>query len=150
MSQLVYVEPEAVVSGQLKRAARKRTVPLHPALEKLGLLKYLAALPKVSKWIFPGLTSGDGKDKRGGSVGKAFGRWRDKLGIERPNEQLDFLSLRHTFGKAIEDAGISPNDCARLMGHAVRGITASVYSGPELKRVAPLVARVWWDGLLLA
>jgi integrase len=144
---VIYVEREAAVSGELKRPARERTVPLHPALEKLGVLQYLAALPRGSRWIFPGL--GDGMDKRSGAVGKAFNRWRRELGIERPGEKLDFHSLRHTFGKAIEDAGIRPNDCARLLGHSVPGITSSIYSGPELKRVAPLVARVKWEGLRL-
>jgi integrase len=146
---VIYVQPEAAVSGELKRPARQRAVPLHPALEQLGLLKYMAALPRDSQWLFPGLAARTGKDKRSGAVGKAFNRWRKALGIERQGETLDFHSLRHTFGKAIEDVGIAPNDCARLMGHAVKGITASVYSGPELRRVAPLVASVTWEGLLL-
>ena len=51
------------------------------------------------------------------------------------------------FGKAIEDAGINAEDRARLMGHKTKGISSSVYSSPELRRVAPLVAGVKWDGL---
>jgi integrase len=146
---VISVERAAAIAGELKRPARERTVPLHPALVKLGLPEYIAALPKGERWLFPGLGDGDMKGKRAGGVGKAFNRWRRALGIERDGEQLDFHSLRHTFGKAIEDVGVSPNDCARLLGHAVRGISASVYSAPELKRVAPLVARVSWDGLRL-
>jgi integrase len=146
---VISVERAAAIAGELKRPARERTVPLHPALVKLGLLEYVAALPKGERWLFPGLGEGDLKGKRAGGVGKAFNRWRRALGIERDGEQLDFHSLRHTFGKGIEDAGIAPNDCARLLGHAVRGISASVYSAPELKRVAPLVAKVGWDGLRL-
>jgi integrase len=146
---IIAVERAAAVSGELKRAARERTVPLHPALVKLGLLEYIAALPKGTPWLFPNLGEGAATDKRAGPVGKAFNKWRRRLGIERPPEKLDFHSLRHTFGKAIEDAGISPNDCARLLGHAVKGISASVYSAPELKRVAPLVAKVGWEGLRL-
>jgi integrase len=138
----ISVERAAAVSGELKRAARERTVPLHPALVKLGLLKYIEALPKGTPWLFPNLSEGAATDKRAAPVGKAFNKWRRRLGIERPPEKLDFHSLRHTFGKAIEDAGISPNDCARLLGHAVKGISASVYSAPELRRVAPLVAKV--------
>jgi integrase len=145
---IIAVTAAAAVSGELKRAARERTVPLHPALIRLGLLEYVAARPKGERWIFPGLSETK-QDKRGDPVGKAFNRWRRKLGIERPGETLDFHSLRHTFGKAIEDHGLTSNDCARLMGRAVRGITASVYSAPELKRVAPLLARVTWDGLRL-
>jgi integrase len=40
---VIAVTRAAAVSGELKRPARERTVPLHPALEKLGLLRYIAA-----------------------------------------------------------------------------------------------------------
>jgi integrase len=144
---VVDITPEAALSGALKRRARTRIIPLHPELERLGLLKYRAALD--TERFFPGLPmpKNDDDDKIGGALGKAFGRWRDKLGIGREDAQLDFHSFRHCFGKAIEDAGITTEDRARLMGHAIKGISSAVYSGPELKRVAPLVAGVRWDGL---
>jgi integrase len=146
---VVDITPEAALSGALKRRARKRIIPLHPELERLGLLKYRDALN--SERLFPGLPSpkNDDDDKIGGALGKSFGRWRDKLGIGREDAQLDFHSFRHCFGKSIEDAGISAEDRARLMGHAVKGISSAVYSGPELKRVAPQVARVTWAGLVI-
>ena len=80
-------------------------------------------------------------------VGRAFNNWRRQLGIDYEDRQLDFHSLRHTFDTAIEDVGISQSDRARLLGHPVPGISSSVYSAPELKRVAPLVARVRWEAL---
>jgi len=144
---VIRVTPEAAVSGKLKRKARDRTVPLHPELERVGFLKYVKALPSSSARIFPNLPVNENKKKLGASLGKAFNRWRVKLGIKREGEQLDFHSLRHSFGKAIEDAGISAEDRARLMGHEIEGISSSVYSAPELTRVAPQVARVTWRGL---
>ena len=46
----------------------------------------------------------------------------------------------------MEDLGISEPDRTRLLA-AIPGISSSVYSAPELKRVAPLVAKVKWEGL---
>jgi integrase len=146
---VIDITPDAAVSGRLKREARRRIAPLHPQLEALGLLKYLAALPRNAQRVFPDLTiGGKGKDHLGAALGKAFRRWRESVGIvSTPGRKLDFHSFRHTFGKAIEDAGITAADCSRLLGHKVAGISSSVYSGPELSRVAPLVAKVAWQGL---
>src|SRR5262249_36014330 len=124
-------------AGPLKRKARERNIPLHPELERLGLLAYMAALPRDAKRIFPGLSNSNTKTKFGVELGRRFNKWRRALGIERQGEKLDFHSLRHTFSKAAEDVGLTPADHSRVMGHAVAGITRSVYSAPELKRVAP-------------
>lgn len=147
---VIYIAPEAALCGALKRASRERTVPLHPELERLGLLKYLAALPRNAERIFPGLPVHASKNKLSPALGRAFNDWRRKLGIDYEDRQLDFHSLRHTFGNAIEDVGIPQSDRARLLGYAVPGISSSVYSAPELKRVAPLVARVKWEGLTVS
>ena len=144
---VIHITHEAALSGELKRKSRERTIPLHPELERLGLLKYHAALPRDSEWLFPGLPVHKSKNKRSPRVGRAFNNWRRQLGIDYKDRQLDFHSLRHTFGTAIEDVGITQSDRARLLGHAVPGISSSVYSAPELKRVAPLVARVKWEAL---
>jgi len=144
---VIYVEHEAALSGKLKSEGHERTVPLHPELERLGLLKYHAALPRNAERLFPNLPIHDSKGKRGPTLGQAFNNWRRNLGINYKDRPLDFHSLRHTFGKMMEDLGISEPDRARLLGHAVPGIGSSVYSAPELKRVAPLVAKVKCEGL---
>jgi integrase len=145
---VINILPEAALSHALKRPARKRVIPLHPELERLGLLKYRASLPKDTKRLFPNLpTPKNGKDKIGGALGKSFGRWRKALGIEREGAQLDFHSLRHTFTKALEDTGCAEADADRITGHSHKGLTFGLYSAPELRRVAPLVAGVKWDGL---
>jgi integrase len=148
---MIHVEPEAALSGALKRTARKRIIPLHPELQRLGLLQYLDALPRGAERLFPGLpVPANGKDKLGGALGKAFGRWRVKLGIKREGEQLDFHSLRHNFTNTLENIGTSQSDAARLAGHKVKGVTFGVYSAPELKRLAGIVERIKYDGLKIA
>jgi len=144
---VIHIMHEAALSGKLKHKSRERTIPLHPELERLGLLKYHAALPRDTERLFPGLPVHKSKNKRSPRVGRAFNNWRRQLGIDCEDRQLDFHSLRHTFDTAIEDVGITQSDRARLLGHAVPGISSSVYSAPELKRVAPLVARVRWEAL---
>jgi integrase len=145
---VIEVTPEAAVSKRLKREARHRIVPLHPELVRLGLLKYIAALPSDAKRIFPGLPiGGKGKDHLGGALGKAFKRWRDAIGIKSSEDRkLDFHSFRHTFYKAMEDCGMPDNDRKRIAGHLIKGMEG-IYSGPELLRVAPLLAKVNWPGL---
>jgi integrase len=147
---VIHITPEAALSGELMRKSRERTVPLHPELERLGLLKCMAALPRGAEWLFPGLPIHKSKGKRSPRLGKAFNNWRRSLGIDYEDRQLDFHSLRHCFGRAIEDVGMTAQDRARLLGHPVPGISSSVYSAPELARVAPLVARVKWEGLRVA
>jgi integrase len=147
---VIHITPEAALSSELMRKSRERTVPLHPELERLGLLKYMAALPRGAEWLFPGLPIHKSKGKRSPRLGKAFNNWRRSLGIDYEDRQLDFHSLRHCFGRAIEDVGMTAQDRARLLGHPVPGISSSVYSSPELARVAPLVARVKWEGLRVA
>jgi integrase len=145
---VIDVLPEAALSGALKRPARRRIIPLHPELERLGLLTYLNALPRGVERLFPGLPAPtNGKDKLGAAVGKSFNRWRKKLGIDYEDRQLDFHSLRHVFIKALENAGTSQSDAARLAGHKVKGITFGLYSGRELQRLAGIVERIKYDGL---
>ena len=144
---VIHITHEAALSGELKRKSRERTIPLHPELERLGLLKYHAFLPRDTEWLFPGLPVHKSKNKRSPRVGRAFNNWRRQLGIDYEDRQLDFHSLRQTFDTAIEDVGITQSDRARLLGHPVPGISSSVYSASELKRVAPLVARVKWEAL---
>jgi integrase len=127
-------------AGALKNRSSERIIPLHPELVRLGLLKYLAALPAKAERIFPDLTNN--------ALSKAFKTWHDSVGVRSTEDRkLDFHSFRHAFGKEIEDTGITATDRARLLGHAVPGISSSVYSAPELSRVAPLLAKVTWQGL---
>jgi integrase len=146
---VIEITPDAAVSGRLKRDARHRIVPLHPVLEEIGLLKYRDALPRNAHRVFPDLViGGKGKDHLGAALGKAFRRWRESVGVvSTPGRKLDFHSFRHTFYKAMEDTGSIPeNDRKRIAGHLIPGMEG-VYSGPELSRVAPLVAKVGWPGL---
>jgi len=66
----------------------------------------------------------DGKYSWGAS--KAFGRYRDRLGLSR---ETDFHSLRRTFVTLMENAGVDQVRIARYVGHDLPTLAFAVYSG---------------------
>jgi integrase len=134
-----------------------RLLPVHSALVRAGFLDYVAALPKDGP-LFPGLTRRASKGgKIGARIGELFGKRLKALGIkqkaaeEKPTRRLCFHSFRHNVGQVLDNAKQSKNDIARVLGHAVEGISLETYSheGPGLKRVAAVVEEISYPGLRL-
>jgi integrase len=117
------------IAGGKTKAAR-RNIPMHPVLIRLGIAK---------RWPL-GLTAR--------VVSKRFTRLKRDRGINDPRKTLH--SLRKNFTKALEDAGVSTNLAAALLGHS-RGFSFDVYNpaGPEFKNLAAAVATVSYPGLKL-
>jgi integrase len=69
------------------------------------------------------------------------------LGLKR--EGLCFHSFGHTVAGRLDGAGVPQSDAARVLGHAVAGMSYGTYSqgGPGLKRVAAVVEQIAYDGL---
>jgi integrase len=66
------------------------------------------------------------------------------LGMKR--DGLCFHSLRHTVAQRLEAAAVSQTDAARVLGHAIAGMSYGVYStGPGLKRLAAVVEEIRYD-----
>jgi integrase len=131
--------------------ARPRLLPMHSTLVRLGLLDYIANLPKHGQ-LFPGLTRRASKDNKiGPRVGELFNKKRRTLGITRKGMKLDFHSFRHTVSNTLEIAGVSQTDAARVLGHTIEGMSYGNYSlgGPGLKRVAGIVEQITYEGLRL-
>jgi integrase len=134
--------------NKLKNETSARLIPVHSELVRLGLLDYVKALPKGP--LFPGLTRRESKGgKVGARVGELFRKKLVALGLKR--EGLCFHSFRHTVAGALDAAGVPQSDAARVLGHAVSGMSYGVYSqaGPGLKRVAAVVQEIKYDGLRL-
>jgi integrase len=136
-------------SNLLKNKASARLVPVHKQLIKAGLLDYAKALPKDGK-LFPGLRRG-GKGKLGEHISSRFRKLIVRLGIKADERKgLCFHSLRHNFGRCLDIADESQRNAARLMGHAVEGITFGVYGEGELLNLASIVQKaVKYPGLAL-
>jgi integrase len=129
----------------LKNESSARLVPVHSALVHAGLLDYVKALP--SGPLFPGLTRRKSKgNKVGARVGELFRKKLVALGLKR--EGLCFHSLRHSAAGALDAAGVPQSDAARILGHAVSGMSYGVYStGPGLIRLKAVVEQIAYEGL---
>jgi integrase len=117
-------------------------VPVHSELVCAGLLKYIAALPKDGR-LFPGLKRRVSKGgKIGARLGELFRKLLVRLGLKRAG--LCFHSFRHTVAGRLDAAGVPQSDAARVLGHAVAGMSYGTYSqaGPGLKRVAGVVEQI--------
>jgi integrase len=134
-------------NNALKNKASARLIPVHSALVRAGLLRYVAALPKGGP-LFPGLVR---RESKGGKIGARLGELFRKrllaLGLKR--EGICFHSFRHLVAGRLEQAGVAQTDAARVLGHAIEGMSYGVYStGPGLKRLAAVVEEVHYDNIV--
>jgi integrase len=131
-------------SHHIKNKSAARMLPIHSELFRAGLLDYVKALPADGP-LFPGLTR---RASKGGKVGARLGELFRKrlvaLGLKR--DGLCFHSLRHSVAGRLEAAAVSQTDAARVLGHAVAGMSYGTYSsGPGLKRLAGIVEALRYD-----
>jgi integrase len=132
--------------NKLKNESAPRLIPVHSELVRHGFLDYVKALPAGA--LFPGLKRG-AKGKLGEGISQRFRKKLVALGIKR--DKLTFHSFRHTVAGRLDAAGVPQADAARILGHAVAGMSYGTYSqgGPGLKRVAAVVEQITYEGLRL-
>jgi integrase len=133
-------------TNKLKNESAARLVPVHSALVHAGFDKYVQALPAGPLW--PGLVRRASKgNKIGARLGELFRKRLVALGLKR--EGLCFHSLRHTVSNTLDRAEVRQSDAARILGHAVEGMSFGEYSkeGPGLKVVAATVEQITYEGL---
>jgi integrase len=134
--------------NKLKNETSQRLIPVHSVLVQAGLLAYVKALPRGP--LFPGLTR---RESKGGKIGARVGElFRKKLvALKLKRDGLCFHSFRHNVSNSLDVAGVPQSDAARVLGHAVAGMSYGTYSqgGPGLKRVAAVVEQIVYEGLRL-
>lgn len=134
---------------QLKTAASKREIPLHPELMRLGFLRYVedrraGAAPEAM--LFEGEKE-FARNHWGRSLGDWFGKRIRALGLQ--GRKLTFHALRHDFRDALREAEVSGELADYLMGHARAGMGA-VYGGrPSLSRLQAAIRKVAYNGVRL-
>lgn len=105
-----------------KTDAGIRQVPVHSALvEVVGRLM----ASSQDGYLLSGLTFNKYGD-RSNAIGKRFGRLKQALGFP---EKKVFHSIRKTVVTLLEDAGVSENLTADIVGHEKPRITYGLYSG---------------------
>jgi integrase len=135
-------------ANKLKNESAARLVPLHSALVHAGFLNYVKALPAGP--LFPGLKARASKGgKVGARLGELFRKRLVRLGLKRKG--LCFHSFRHTVANRLDMAVVRQSDAARVLGHAVAGISYKTYSqaGPGLIQVKATVEKIAYEGLRL-
>ncbi|MFL1513135.1 site-specific integrase [Pseudomonas prosekii] len=111
-------------SQKLKNSSSRRTLPIHPALIRLGLLEYVNdQRTQNSDRLFPELEAVRGK--LGHAPSKWFSRYRTKMGISDPKKT--FHSFRHTLIDDLRDAGVQDSLIKRIAGHEDSAVTFGVY-----------------------
>jgi integrase len=105
-----------------KTTAGVREVPIHSALKTL--MKRLKAESRDG-YLLSGLTFNKYGD-RSNAIGKRFGRLKTAHGFSASHV---FHSLRKTLITLLEDAGVSENLAADIVGHEKPRITYGLYSG---------------------
>lgn len=131
-TKLASIKDDVLHIADSKTTAGVRDVPIHSALKPL-----IARLRKSSKdgYLLAGLTQNKYGDRSNG-IGKRFGRLKAALGFSRRHV---FHSLRKCLVTQLENAGVSENVCADIVGHDKPRITYGLYSGGatiEVKRKA--------------
>jgi len=105
-----------------KTEAGTREVPVHSKLvDVINRLKEAS----TDGYLLSGLTLNKYND-RSNAIGKRFGRLKKSLGF--PDKKV-FHSIRKTLVTLLENAGISENLAADIVGHEKPRITYGLYSG---------------------
>ena len=114
----------------VKTASSIRKVPVHPELERIGLLRYHQSVAKEAELqseapgshdssLWSDVRSAEGRPQSA-AWSKWFGRFlRAKAGITDPRKV--FHSFRHTFKRMARDAGIPEEVHDAITGHAGGG-----------------------------
>jgi integrase len=148
----IYITADRKTGKRLKTRQSARVVPLHPELDKLGFLDFVAAQAKErgqSAWLFPQVAPGTAGEK---AWSKWFGRY---IGAHGVNDTAKvFHSFRHNFIDALRAANVNGEINAALVGHSIGNVHAS-YGAKEIarrfgRRLAEAVAAAAYEGLDLS
>lgn len=104
-----------------KTEAGIRRIPIHSKLIHM-VTKMVSG---SSEYLLSGLTFNKYGD-RSNAIGKRFGRLKTKLGY---SDRYVFHSIRKTVVTMLENAGVSENLAADIVGHEKPRITYGLYSG---------------------
>ncbi|RYD77496.1 MAG: hypothetical protein EOP84_15445, partial [Verrucomicrobiaceae bacterium] len=130
------VDTKSLRIGDSKTPAGIREVPIHSKLAEV--VKRLKK-DSTDQYLLSGLTFNK-YDDRSNAIGKRFGRLKDALGF---GEGHTFHSLRSTVVTQLENAGVSENRAADIVGHEKPRITYGLYSGgANLAEKAKALAKV--------
>lgn len=133
------------LANQIKNAASRRLIPLHPALIELGFVSYVQGLNNRQGRLFPDLKPAGVGQKLTDKWGQWFTRYKRDLGITDPGKV--FHSFRHTWKTHATDAGISERICREFQGHQGRDAADKYGSKPSMATLVAAIGRYRIPGL---
>lgn len=109
---------------QLKNAASRRTVPVHPFLLELGFMDYVQQVRAEKKERLWGSLI-----QKGRGYGQDFSRFYGRLNRKHvtTHPRKNFHSFRHTFINAAKQLQVPEPIIKELVGHSLNSITLGVY-----------------------
>ena len=126
---------------KLKSKAAERFIPVHPELEKLGLLNHIDKLrARNEQRLFSELQrSRDGYSQ---TPSKWFGKFKVKAGIT--SQFKVFHSFRHTVANELKQADVPRDQAAEILGHdRGKDVTYGRYGKPaEAKRQLEVIKKL--------
>lgn len=123
--KLADVSAKSFTIREAKTAAGVREVPIHSALRPVVARLSKRAKEEGEVYLIPGLTFNKYGD-RSNAIGKRFGRLKEAQGF---GPQHVFHSIRKTVVTLLENAGVSENLAADIVGHDKPRMTYGLYSG---------------------
>jgi integrase len=144
LSDEMPTDMDAADAKRIKTAAGRRYVPLHPELQRVGFLDFVAEAKKAKRTrLFPEIA----KDTHGyySQFSKWFARFLDKARVK--TSKITFHSFRHSYRDALRRA-MTPRDVVQALGGwASQGTDDDYGSGLESGFLADYVAKVEFAGL---
>lgn len=118
----VDIKNQSISIIDAKTEAGERTIPIHPFIKD-----HIERLIENSEddYLLAGLTKNK-YGNRSSALGQRFGRLKTKHNY---SERYVFHSIRKTFTTMLENAGVSENIAADIVGHEKPRITYGLYSG---------------------
>ena len=131
----------------IKTASSRRTVPVHPHLVSVGLLRYRQSLIVDQRGgaacggdLWPDIKS-DAEGRRAGPWSKWFNRYL-RVNAKVLDAGKVFHSFRHTFKRMCRDAGLAEEMHDALTGHSGGGVGRSYGGGFGLRALAEAMRRI--------
>ncbi len=130
---------------KLKSENAEREIPVHPFLERIGLIDWVQKTGSAGETLFPDVH----KDKFGSAssvFSKRFRKDLEKLNLGDRRKKLTFHSFRHTFKRALDRASVPEHDMEELCGWSREGKTSRRYGvGLEADRLIEQITKVQYD-----
>jgi len=141
---VLVIEPEQHLDAEnekrLKTPQSARTVPVHPELQRIGLLDYHRSISEAGfAPLFP--------DLHRGRYSRQYDVFRhqvtnDMARADVRSQNHSFRSFRHNFRDALREAGIADEYVRRLGGWTLRTIADGYGAGPSDRRLYEEMKRI--------